>query len=179
MTISEHTISRVFYSFKSGFNQYGRLFARGIEKAIANEPKMKIVKFDLMLSVPLSPKKKKLMEFDRTRELCLELSKITGIKYQENGLSLACHISRKEYRKQYGDAKFVEDYCKALTIDTTDLDGKNILIIDDVITDGKTLAAIAIRIREKFPKCTIYGAASAIMLKRPNTTLEADRKFQR
>ena len=62
-TISNHTISRIFYNFKSGFGQYSRLFARGIKKAINADPEFKKTKFYLILGVPLSPLKKKNGEY--------------------------------------------------------------------------------------------------------------------
>lgn len=178
MTIRKHTISRIFYNFKAGFKQYTRLFSRGIKKAIESEPKMRNVKFNLILGVPLSPRKKKDKELDRVEELCLELSKITNIKYLENGLNLTRHISRKEYRKWYGNAKFIEDYCKALKLNAKSLNRKNVLVIDDVITDGMTLRAICTKIKKKFPKSILYGAAGAIMLKKANASSVAIVKFE-
>ena len=179
MRIRKHPISRIFYNFKSGFYQYTRLFARGIKKAIDTNPEMENVKFYLILGVPLSPRKKRHREFDRVKELCLELEKITQIKYLENGLSLSRHISRKEYRGRYSNAKFIEDYSKALKVDIGSLDGKNILIIDDVITDGMTLRAIYKKIKELFPQATLFGAAGAIMLKKRNASPVAVNKFKR
>ena len=179
MTIRQHTVSRVFYNFKAGFRQYARLFSRGIKEAIRADPKMRNVKYDLMPGVPLSPRKKKNREIDRVKELCLELSKITNTKYLENGLSLLRHISRKEYRKWYSNTKFIEDYCKALKLNVRSLNGKNILIIDDVITDGMTLRAICRKIKKKFPKSILYAAAGAIMLKKANASPVAAVKFKR
>jgi hypothetical protein len=48
-SISQHIVSRIFYSFKSGYTLYGRLFARGIKKAIENDPLLQQVKFDCIL----------------------------------------------------------------------------------------------------------------------------------
>lgn len=177
--IRKHTISKIFYSFKAGFSQYTRLFARGIREAIETHPDMKNVDFDLILGVPLSPKKKKNEEFDRVKELCLELSKITRIEYIEEGLSLSKHISRKEYRGWYSNTKFIEDYCKALDLDVESLDGKNVLVIDDVITDGMTLRAIGKKIKESFPRAVLFGAAGAIMAKKRNVSSAAVKKFKR
>lgn len=178
-TIRQHTISRIFYNFKAGFSQYTRLFARGIKKAIQAEPKMTKVRFDLILGIPLSPRKKKSKEFDRVKELCSELSKITKIRYLPNGLTLLRHISRKEYRNWYSNTKFVNDYCKALKLNAGALDGKRVLIVDDVITDGMTLGAISEKITKKFPRSLLYGAAGAIMAKKRNVSPIAVKKFER
>lgn len=177
-TIRQHTISRIFYNFKAGFSQYARLFARGIKKAMQAEPKMTKVKFDLVLGVPLSPRKKK-KEFDRVKELCSELSKITKIGYLPNGLVLSRHISRKEYRNWYSNTKFIGDYCKALKLNAGSLNAKAILIVDDVITDGMTLRAISEKIAKKFPRSLLYGAAGAIMAKKKNVSPIAVKKFER
>lgn len=178
-TIRQHTISRIFYNFKAGVRQYAKLFSRGIKKAIDAEPVMKSVKFDLLLGVPISPLKEKQEEFDRVKELCSELSKIVKIPYLEGALSLSAHISRKEYRRLYGDTKFIEDYCKALKLEVESLNSKNVLIVDDVITDGMTLRAISEKIKKRFPEAVLYGAAGAIMAKKRNVSPDAIVKFKR
>jgi predicted amidophosphoribosyltransferase len=180
MSIRRHVISRIFYSFKSGYKVYARLFARGIRKVIRNDQVMGKVKFDCILGVPLSPKKKKEGEVDRVGLVCAELSKLMGVEYRPNGLTLSKHISRKEYRYYYSDAKFVGDYKNSLNIETnTSLDGKNILIIDDVITDGRTLYAVSEKIKEEYPKSHLFAATCGIFLKKRNALQPVVDKYER
>ena len=179
-SIRKHVISKIFYSFKSGYTLYIRLFARGIIKAIKNDPVAKQVKFDYMLGIPLSPKKKKEGEIDRVRLVCLELSKLTGIKYLPKGLTLSKHISRKEYRYYYSDRKFINQFQKRLKLDIKkSLKKKNVLIIDDVITDGKTLQATCEKIKGRYPNCCLYAATCGIMAKKRNVLPPIVKKFER
>ena len=179
-SIRKHVISRIFYSFKAGYTLYTRLFARGIIKAMKNDPVMKKVKFDYMLGVPISPKKKKRGEIDRVRLVCSELSKLTGIEYFPKGLTLLKHISRKEYRYLYGVRKFIRDYQKRLNLNIKkSLRKKNILIVDDVITDGKTLQAVYEKIKVRYPNSHLYAVTCGIFAKKRNVLPSIVKKFQR
>jgi len=180
MSIRRHVISRIFYSFKSGYKVYARLFARGICKVIRNDSVMGKVKFDCILGVPLSPKKKKEGEIDRVGLVCAELSKLMGVEYRPSGLTLSKHISRKEYRYNYTDAKFVSDYKKSLNIEAnTSFGDKKILIVDDVITDGRTLKAVSEKIREEYPNSHLFAATCGIFLKKRNALQPVVDRYER
>jgi len=177
-SIRRHVISRIFYAFKAGYTVYTRLFARGIKKAIENDPIMGKVKYNYMLGVPLSPEKKKI-EIDRVGLICIELSKLIGIKYFPNGLGLSKHISRKEYRYYHTDRKFINDYKKSLKLGTSSPKNKNVLVVDDVITDGKTLQAISEKILELYPDSHLFAATCGIFAKKRNVLPLIVEKFQK
>jgi predicted amidophosphoribosyltransferase len=121
------------------------------------------------LGIPLSPKKKREGEIDRVGLICAELSKLMGAEYLPSGLTLSKHISRKEYRHYYTDAEFVSDYKKSLNIEAnTSLGDKKILIVDDVITDGRTLQAVLEKIKEEYPNSHLFAATCGIFLKKRN-----------
>lgn len=127
---------------------------------------------------PFSPEKKKNNEMDRVSELCKILSKETKIPYLPNGLSLATHLTKREYRA-LGKNTFEPDYYASLKIDVpVSLDGKTILVIDDVMTDDPTLKVISKKIKDAFPNCHIYGAAAGIMAKQDNMTQYTYDKFR-
>lgn len=178
-TITEHPISDMFYSFKSGYRYYSRLFAFGIIKAIDSHPRLRKVSFDYILGIPLSPDKKKYGEFDRVAELCKIISREMNITYLKNGLSLSDPISRRRY-KWLGKARdFLRDYYEYLKINTPQLDDKKILLIDDVITDGATLNSTSRKISDAYPASQIYAATAGIMAKKNNMSLEVIQKFRK
>jgi predicted amidophosphoribosyltransferase len=178
-SIKNHIISRIFYSFKAGYTYYSRLFARGIKKAINDDPVMRIVKFDYILGVPLSPEKIHHGEKDRVALVCTRLGKLMGVEYLP-ALSLSEHISRREYRHSHTKTEFINDYSKRLRVCTAkSLQNKRILIIDDVITGGTTLQTICQKIKEIYPDCELFAATCGIFAKKPNVLPEIVKKFQR
>lgn len=178
-TVSEHPLSDVFYSFKSGYEKYARLFAFGIIKAIHSHPKLSKTDFDCILGVPLSPNKKRNHELDRVSELCKLISRELGIPYKTNGLSLRKSISRRAYKLMGKEqSQFVNRYYNSLSINAS-LKNKKVLLIDDVITDGTTLRTIAKKIKDKSPSTNIIAATAGIMAKKHNMTPQVIRKFSR
>ena len=177
-TISEHPISRIFYDFKSGYKAFARLFANGIFKEIQDDTRFNSVRFDYILAVPLSPEKKKNHEVDRVAELCKILSEETGIPYLPNKLSLTAHIIRREYKRE-GKTTFANDYFNNLRIASSiPLDGKTVLVVDDVITDGVTLGTISKKIKDRYQTCRVFGASAGIMAKVDNMVPNAYKKFR-
>jgi hypoxanthine-guanine phosphoribosyltransferase len=59
------------------------------------------------------------------------------------------------------------------------LNNVNILIIDDVITEGITLRTIAKKIFDSFPEATLYAATCGIMGKKRNMTGPAIKKYKK
>jgi predicted amidophosphoribosyltransferase len=166
-----------FYSFKAGYKSFARLFAYGILKAIRNHPQMARLKYDRILGVPLSPRKKEDGEFDRVSELCKIISKELGVPYVKTGLSLSKSISRRSYKLMgKGREQFVNRYSEYLHVKTF-LKNKKVLLIDDVVTDGLTLRTVTMKILERYPSAVIYGATAGIMAKQYNMTSQVIRKF--
>lgn len=89
---------------------------------------------DLILGVPLHPKKEKKRGFDQTRILCEEIAAKIGLPYLPHGLYRKRHtapqslLSPQERRENLQDAFGT----------TFDFQGKRILLIDDIITSGTT-----------------------------------------
>lgn len=141
---------------------------------------MRKIKFDYILGVPLSPKKKQEGEKDRVGLTCQILSKLTGIEYLPNGLTLSGHISRREYRYSHTTTEFMNDYSKKLNLSLEkSLEDKNVLVVDDVITDGKTLQVICEKIKSKYPNCHLFAATCGIFAKKHDVSLSTIKKFQR
>lgn len=89
---------------------------------------------DLILGVPLHPKKEKKRGFDQTRILCEGIAARMGLPYLPHGLYRKRHtapqslLSPQERKENLKDA-FGTDM---------DFTGKRILLVDDIITSGTT-----------------------------------------
>jgi phosphoribosylpyrophosphate synthetase len=112
--------------------------------------------------------------------ICQILSKLTRIEHLPNGLALSGHISRLEYRYSHTATEFMNDYPKKLNLSVEkSLENKNILVIDDVITDGKTLQTICEKIKSKYPNCHLFAATCCVFANKPNVSPSTIKKFQR
>lgn len=174
-TISEHTISKMFYRFKSGNKYYSRVFAYGIIKAIEKNSHFNSYKFDYILGIPLSPEKIENNELDRVSELCKIVSQEVDVCYLENALTLKKPISRRDYKLLGKSKNFSRDYYNYLQLEAPDLSNKRILVIDDVITDCVTFYTAARRIDDAFPLSRIYAAAGGIMAKKSNMKMRGEK----
>jgi predicted amidophosphoribosyltransferase len=178
-SISDHKISEMFYRFKSGNKHYARMFAFGILKAIKENNRLANVNFDYILGIPLSPEKKDNYEFDRVSELCKIISKEMNVAFIKDGLSLTEPISRRDYKLSGREKEFFIDYYKFLEINTPDLNNRNILLIDDVFTEGETLRATSYKINDCYSHSRIYAATGGIMAKKSNMKFKEVLNFKK
>lgn len=179
ISYSQHVPSRIFYAFKSGYELYANLFAEGIINAIENDSRFRTLKFNYIINIPLSPDKIENGELDRVDSICTKLSKMLGVSYLRNALILSSPISRRVYRWRSQNVKFDNDYYEKLVwkIDLS-LDNKIILIVDDVVTDGRTLKTFARKIHSRYPRAILYAATGGIMAKKRNMTWQTIRQYQ-
>ncbi|MBQ7757471.1 ComF family protein [Anaerotignum sp.] len=90
---------------------------------------------DLILSVPLHPKKEKHRGFNQTHILCEKISEKTDLVFQKDGLrrkrntAAQSTLNSPEERRQN-----LKDAFEA----TADFAGKRILLVDDIFTTGST-----------------------------------------
>ena len=94
-----------------------------------------LVQTDIILSVPLHPKKEKRRGFNQTHILCSKISEKTGLIFQKDGLgrkrdtvAQSTLHTPEERRKNLKDAFET----------TADFTGKRILLVDDIFTTGST-----------------------------------------
>lgn len=94
-----------------------------------------LVKTDIILSVPLHPKKEKRRGFNQTHILCETIAEKTGLIFQKEGLrrkkntAAQSTLHTPEERRQN-----LKDAFEA----SADLAGKRILLVDDIFTTGST-----------------------------------------
>ena len=93
-----------------------------------------LVKTDVMLSVPLHPKKEKFRGFNQTHILCEKISEKTGLVFQKVGLErkretiAQSELGHEERKRNLKDAFGT----------TMDFTGKRVLLVDDIFTTGTT-----------------------------------------
>ena len=103
-------------------------------------------KIDLILPVPLHPKKKHQRGYNQSSMIAKGLSEGMGIPWSENGLIRKAFTdtqtkkSRMERLENVGEAFEVKEVSL--------LKGKHILLVDDVITTGATLETCCLKILE-------------------------------
>jgi len=124
------------YRFKSrGCRQYAKTFAKYLKLAI--EYYYKDVNFDYIVSVPMTKRKLAERGYDQTQLIAQRLSAVLGISHLANAL-----IKSKETAKQQGLSRDERKYNLAGAFEVVkpnEIDGKIILLIDDVFTTGATV----------------------------------------
>lgn len=121
----------------------GELLAYLLTKSILSRyTKQQLIQFDYLLPVPLHIKKLQQRGFNQTKIICDQLSKFLTISLLDD------HIIRaKETIAQEGLSieKRRRNLVNAFSINkasTTGITGKNIVIIDDVVTTGATINSL-------------------------------------
>lgn len=89
---------------------------------------------DLLLSVPLHPKKEKRRGFDQTELLCLQIAAQTGLEYRKAVLKRTKHTVAQSKLKPEERKRNLKNVFAV----TEDVRGKRILLVDDIFTTGTT-----------------------------------------
>ena len=153
-------LTRRFTGFKLGEMAYAYPFALSIFEQLR---KRELLEFDYVVPIPLSPDKAKKGEKHRTRELAKELGRLLAVEVREI-LSLSSSVSKRRMRAQgYTIAQFERRYREALQAKIS-VDAGRILLVDDVITKGSTVAQALHAIREQRPDAEIIVATAGQMI---------------
>ncbi|MBV9925680.1 MAG: hypothetical protein JOZ96_11735 [Acidobacteria bacterium] len=153
--------SELFYRFKTGEESLAYPLALGIYSALC---KRKVLDFDSVIPIPLSPDKDKAGEIHRTRLLSRELAKLLGVRVAEV-LSLNRSISKRRLmNSRYTRREFEDMYMGALEVSDRVRNFVRPLIVDDVCTEGTTLRCALRRIQEAHPECEATAATAGQMI---------------
>ena len=154
-------VTQMFNSFKVGEVNYSYPFAAGIQAALYAR---NLAGFDAIIPIPLSPEKAAAGELDRTAILSNKLGTLMGIKAR-NYLKLSGPISKRRMLAQgYTVSQFQRSYAEKLQLDPWISNMDRILLLDDVITKGSTLAVATAAIRAVNPTINIVLAAAGQMV---------------
>lgn len=144
-------IQSIIHQFKYDGNHKLGIFM-GKMMAIQTEKSLKNLKIDAVYAVPTSWKKKQKRGYNQTEEMLKGFSKASGIPIIVGLLKKKTVESQtdKSVLKRYEN---IEASFKS-TNKIQKIEGKHILIIDDVITTGATLCACA-AVLKKHGNCTV------------------------
>lgn len=130
----------------------GRLLGKTLEGTVYS-------KCDLLIPVPLHPKRFRKRGYNQSSLIASGVSEITGIPIQEKVLLRIRQLSSQTSWGKYDRYRNVrKDF--QLTRDPPDLNGKKVLLIDDVVTTGATLESCAAVLSERFD-CLLYTATAS------------------
>ena len=153
-------LTRRFTEFKLGEMAYGFPFALSIFEQLRQRD---LLEFDYVVPIPLSPDKLAKREKHRMRELARELARLLAVRMREM-LTLSSSISKRRMQADgYTVSQFEERYRKALQANVPN-DAGRILLVDDVMTRGSTVAQAMRAIRERRPEATVLVATAGQMI---------------
>lgn len=114
---------------------YCRVFARFLKDKIKESDNLPNI--DLILSVPLHKKKEQIRGYNQAHLIANELSKLLEIEEQPHILKRTKNTKTQSLLPKYKRQSNVKE--AFVVIDSSQIIGKNILLIDDIITTGSTL----------------------------------------
>ena len=101
---------------------------------------------DYLIPVPLHPKRQKKRGYNQAEEICKGMSAVTGIPVCTSAIRRT--VNNQSQTKQGKTERWENVKNIFATTNDQSLNGKRILLVDDVITTGSTIEAIA----KCFPK---------------------------
>lgn len=175
-----HYITGSFSKFKGGDLSNVEAFADSLGSHIARRYDPAPEYFHAICSVPLNDSKRQAGEKDRVRELALRVAERTGVPYRSL-FRLTGDISRRLYKLNgRSDSEFRKDYLDNLIV--TDIgplaeavnEGKMLLLVDDVFTDGLTTRTVIEGCRRAFNNdgLEFIVATLGVMTKKRNMVQE-------
>lgn len=148
------------YSFKLGEMSYAYPFARSIFEQLRRRD---LLEFNYVVPIPLSPDKVRKGEKHRTLALAKEMGRLLAVPVREM-LTLTASVSKRRMQSLgYTTAQFEDRYYNALSAQIPP-DAKRILLVDDVITRGSTVAQAIRAIRAQQSGATMVVAVAGQMI---------------
>lgn len=132
----EPPVKQMIYDYKYNEQRY---LGKPMAQMMADLVKIYQLEFDYVLTVPSSEKRKKMRGFDHTRYIAEVLSENLGIQYSDTFL-----VRTRETKRLKGlsKAERLVELDHVFEVDFGDvLQGKRLLLIDDILTTGATLSA--------------------------------------
>jgi ComF family protein len=147
----------IHYLKYKGFSKIGEFLGRILGALLLDKYTEELSQFDFLMPIPLFVSKERERGYNQSFHICRGISEITGLKILNDKV-----VRIKNTKSQTGlpyekrienvkDAFRIYDKCK------TTVDGKGILLVDDVITTGSTIKEV-IRIL----KATTYSKVGAV-----------------
>ena len=153
-------LTRRFTEFKWGEMAYAYPFALSMFEQLRRG---ELLEFDYVVPIPLSPDKAAGGEEHRTLALAKELGNLLSVKVCEM-LGLTASISKRRMQaERFTTAQFESAYRDALQANVP-ADAGRILLVDDVMTRGSTVAQALFALREQRPEAKIVVVTAGQMI---------------
>ena len=150
----------MFTAFKLGEKAYTYPFARAMYEQLRRRD---LLDFNYVVPIPLSPEKANKGEFHRTRELAKELGRLLAVRMLEM-LELTTSVSKRQVQALgVTTAQFEVMYLDALQA-TVPADAGRILLVDDAMTKGSTVAQAIRALQRQWPGTSIVVATAGQMI---------------
>ena len=114
---------------------------------------------DLIVPVPIHPKKKFVRGYNQSEQLAIGLSDYLSIPYSNQFIHKMNHTESQTKKGRF--ARW-DNVAQNFTLQNNQTEPKHVLLIDDVITTGATLEALVRVIHEKKPELRISIVSLAI-----------------
>lgn len=145
------SIADSIFRFKNkGRQEYSVFFGRTIYET--QKQFLNLIKPDVLVPVPIHPKKLSQRGYNQAELIAKELSKLSNIPVNSN---LILRTKNTKALKELGVNERQNNLKKAFKLGTYDVKLKTIVIIDDIYTTGSTIDEISRTIHEKID-CEIY-----------------------
>ena len=164
-----HAVTACFFFAKSGKVQHlihelkyrgnkeaGVFLGQELGKTIKEAPLFQGI--DYLIPVPLHPKREKQRGYNQSLMIAKGINEVTGIPIGDKYLIRAVHTATQTKKSAEERFKNVKDIFEVRFPE--ELEGKHILLIDDVLTTGATLESCAHQL-ETVPGITISAATAA------------------
>ena len=166
---SFHAVTACFFFAKSGKVQHiihqlkykgnkeaGLFLGQQLGESLKEAPLFQGI--DYLIPVPLHPKREKQRGYNQSLMICRGINEVTGIPIGDKYLIRGVYTETQTHKSADDRFKNVKDIFELRHAD--ELQGKHLLIIDDVLTTGATLESCAHAL-EAIPGITLSAATAA------------------
>lgn len=144
----ENLIYNLKYNSKP---QIGYYFGRAYGTKLLKSPFIENI--DLLVPIPLHPRRKRRRGYNQSTEIALGLASILQVPVDETILFRKVQTKTQTRLSSLARVANVSGVFSCAI--KTAIDGKHIVLIDDVLTTGATLVSAADAIMESYPNCRI------------------------
>lgn len=149
----QHLIHELKYK---GNKEAGIFLGQQIGESIREAPSFQGI--DYLIPVPLHPKRERQRGYNQSLMIVQGIHEVTGIAVGDKYLARGVYTETQTHKSAEERFKNVQDIFELRFAE--ELEGKHVLLVDDVLTTGATLEACA-RQLERIPGITISAATAA------------------
>lgn len=135
----QHLIHELKYK---GNQEAGVFLGQEIGNAIKEAPLYQGI--DYLIPVPLHPKREKVRGYNQSKMISQGISEVTGIPIGDNFLTRSVNTATQTHKTKEERWQNVRDIFEIQHAEQ--LEGKYVLLVDDVLTTGATLEACALKL---------------------------------